>query len=771
MAQYNIRTRLVGTVAMGLTLLVLGMGTAQAQTSAAPEEQSGTDEIVVTARLRSEQALDVPVSVAAVTAAQIQTKGLTDIQSIAAQIPGIKVDSNIVAYGGSLTIRGVGSATSTASIEQAVTVNIDGVPLSYAGVVRLGQFDLGQVEILRGPQALFFGKNSTAGIISLRSAEPTNHWDAMVRGGYEFEAAERFVEGFISGPLSDTLKFRVAARYSNMDGWIRNIVPAGTPGAFGPANRRAPGTEEKMFKAALVWDPTDRLTVKIRGVYGDVDSQGTSLAQRWYCPLGTAQGPFAYPGQECKLDDQTASGDLSPALHSIDSRFPSNGVPYANFKQGLVSADLAYKLTDNLTLSSLTGFYDLKLDSADHVTFGPIAFVNFAVSTRKRTISEEARLTSSFSGPFNFMGGLFYQNDRYSERQTTVVGPTTYPIIGPLVVHGETISPFVQANMNVIENVTVSGGVRYTHETKRQDNPTYGALLLHEISFEDWSPEATLSWKPTKNLNLYGSYKEGYKSGGFQTEWIAIPTALAAGRNVNNSFGPEHVNGFEIGFKGALLNDRLRFNLAAYTYKYTGLQLSRFDPVLLTNTIYNVGSSRSKGVEADVSYRPFSGFTLAAAAAYTRSRYIAFTTACWTGQTAALGCDLATSTQNLAGKPLPRAPEWSGNINASYEGHLAPDFKYRLDGGWYYTGSYQTGSESIPWAIQKHYSTFDAGFAFGPDNDRWEVAFIGRNLTNKYYASSTGQVPATGNATRPADLFTTVNRGRELVARVTFHPF
>ena len=773
MTQGTTRARLIGTAAVGLALLIVGHGTAHAQAAAGAGEQATSDEIVVTARLRSEQALDVPVSIAAVTAAQIDNKGLSNIQAIATQIPALRVDSNIVLYGGSLTIRGVGSATSTASIEQAVSVNIDGIPISYAGVVRLGQFDLGQVEVLRGPQALFFGKNATAGIISLRSAEPTNTLDAMARVGYEFEAGEIFTEGYVSGPLSDTVKVRLAARYSDMDGWIRNIVPAGTPGAFGPHNRKAPGAKETLVKGAITFEPTERLSLKIRGAYGDVDSQGSSLAQRWYCPLGTAQGPFAYPGQECKLDNQTSTGDLNPALHAVDSRFPQDGVPYTIFKQGIVSADLSYELTDGLTLSSLTGYYKLSLDVADHVTFGPIAFVGFASTLRKRTFSEEVRLSSSFDGPFNFMAGLFYQKDRFLERQRTYVGANVVPDVGSFVIHGETISPFVQADFKVIDNLTLSGGVRYSHETKRQSNPipAYDALLRDKVTFEDWSPEATISWKPAPNINLYGSFKEGYKSGGFQTEWIAIPGALVAGVPVDNSYGPERARGFEIGAKATLMNDALRFNLALFNYKYTGLQLSRFDPVLLTSIISNVGASRSKGVEADVQYRPVPGLTLAGAISYNRSRYLEFISTCYTGQTAARGCDLATNTQNLAGEPLPRAPEWSGNITASYEGLLARDFKYRLNAGWFHTGSYMTMSEAIPEAKQHRYSTWDAGFAIGPENGRWEVAFIGRNLTNKFYASSSGQVPATGSATMRSDLFTTVNRGRELTARLTFRPF
>lgn len=747
---------------------------AKAQETPAPQmSESTTGDIIVTARRREEQSIDVPVAISAVTAAQLDAQGLTNLSSIASQVPQLKVDSNIVSFGGTLTLRGVSSATSTASIEQAVTVNIDGVPVSYAGVVRLGQFDLGQVEILRGPQALFFGKNATGGIISLRSAEPTDRPDAMVRAGYEFEAAERFTEGFISGPLTDTLKARLAVRYSNMDGWIDNIIPAGTPGAFGPHNRKAPGTEEFNIKGAITFEPTDRFVMKLRGAYSDVDTQATSLSQRFYCPTGRPQGPSVYPGEtDCALDNRTVTGDLNPALNAIDPRFPTDGVPFTTLKQSLMTADLSYNLSDTLALTSLTGLYNLELNTADHVTFGPIAIISFADTVKKRTWSEEVRLTSSLDGPFNFMAGLFYQNDRFSQNQTDVIGPRVIPQIGPLIIKGETLSPFIQASYELFDQLTFSSGVRYSKETKRQYNALYGDQLRHKISFEDWSPEFTIGWKPAETVNIYGSYKEGYKSGGFQTEFISIPSALVAGANVDNSYDAEFVKGFEVGLKAKALNGALRFNLAAYSFKYSNLQLGRFDPVLVTTVVENIGSSRTKGIEADFQYRtPLDGLSLSGAIAYNRSRYIEFLSACYNGQTAALGCDLTTRLQNLAGQELPRAPKWTGNATVNYEGKLSDDFKLRINAGANFSASYQTMSESIPAARQAHYTTYDAGFSFGPDDERWDVAFIGRNLGNKFYGSSAGQVPITGSATAPSDLFTTINRGRELTARLTIRPF
>ena len=128
-----------------------------------PAEGEGTralDVVYVTARKREEREIDVPVTMAAIPATEIDRRGLNDLTQLATAVPALRISNNTNALGGTLTLRGVSSATSTASIEQAVAVNVDGIPVSYAGIVKLGQFDLGQVEVLKGPQALFFGDSS-----------------------------------------------------------------------------------------------------------------------------------------------------------------------------------------------------------------------------------------------------------------------------------------------------------------------------------------------------------------------------------------------------------------------------------------------------------------------------------------------------------------------------------------------------------------------------------------------------------------------------------
>ena len=152
------------------------------------------------------------------------------------------------------------------------------------------------------------------------------------------------------------------------------------------------------------------------------------------------------------------------------------------------------------------------------------------------------------------------------------------------------------------------------------------------------------------------------------------------------------------------------------------------------------------------------------------ARYDRYNAQCYNGETAAAGCLPATNTQDLAGRPLPRAPKLSGTLGGLYQGTITPDFGFRLNADISYSGRYETLAELVPGSAQRHYETYDLGLAVGPKSGRWEAAFIGKNLSNVLYASSGAQVPITGSATRLSDVFTTVSRGRELLFRLTFRP-
>ena len=201
---------------------------------------------MVSARRSSERLIDVPVAVSALSPDTLTRNSITNLARVAQIVPFVNL-TPVPAQGGALfAIRGIGSPPTDPGIQQSVLVNVDNVMIGRGRVAQAGLFDLSQIEVLKGPQALFFGKNSPAGVISVTTADPGKSLAGYVRAGYEFEAHERYAEGAIGGPLTDTFRVRVAGRYSFIRGYLHNVAQPGSyprsgPGCpFAPLDARAP---------------------------------------------------------------------------------------------------------------------------------------------------------------------------------------------------------------------------------------------------------------------------------------------------------------------------------------------------------------------------------------------------------------------------------------------------------------------------------------------------------------------------------------------------
>src|SRR5687768_10927191 len=203
---------------------LLWMQPAAAADAAGDQTVSALEEVIVTARKRQENIREIPVAVTAVSAEKLDKYDLRSIEAIAASIPQLSVVRGSSGSGATISLRGIGSTFTSIGIEQSVAVILDGVYYGQGRIINEGFFDMKQVEVLRGPQALFFGKNATAGVLSFTSADPGASFEALARVGYEFEGHTANLEGVVSGPVTDTLGLRLAVRYSDMsDGYVTNI--------------------------------------------------------------------------------------------------------------------------------------------------------------------------------------------------------------------------------------------------------------------------------------------------------------------------------------------------------------------------------------------------------------------------------------------------------------------------------------------------------------------------------------------------------------------
>jgi iron complex outermembrane receptor protein len=270
---------------------------------------------------------------------------------------------------------------------------------------------------------------------------------------------------------------------------------------------------------------------------------------------------------------------------------------------------------------------------------------------------------------------------------------------------------------------------------------------------------------------VFGAYKQGFLSGGFNSSSVNFRASPA----VDISYNPEKIKGFEVGVKSLLLDGTLAVNAAAYSYKVTDLQVTNF--VNATNTIRNAGAVKIDGVEADFNYKtPLEGFGLHGAVAYNKGKYTSFVGApCYNGQTIALGCTIigGNPQQDLSGTELIRAPKVNASFGIGYDTPIGAALKIGLTADVTYSDSYLTDASSAPQSRNPSYSLIDAGVRLGDQNDIWQVAFIGRNLSNKHYWVASPNVPFTGggqgtNAGTLGDRFAGVSRGRELLFQVSY---
>jgi outer membrane receptor protein involved in Fe transport len=337
---------------------------------------------------------------------------------------------------------------------------------------------------------------------------------------------------------------------------------------------------------------------------------------------------------------------------------------------------------------------------------------------------------------------------------------------------GETKALFGQVTWKIIPTVELAGGVRYTHETKdsfftqpynnagltsifRPENSADGlGIVTANQVFNDWSPEVTLTWKPVDGILVYGAYKTAYKSGGFSNG--GINSAFSLNPFDDLTFDPEKARGFEAGIKTTLFDRQLRLNLNAYTYKYKNLQVDFFNsPIFAFQTL--TADARTKGVEAEFEYAPrfLTGFDLHGSINYNHARYTSFPFApCYAGETPDQGCNLlfndATASftrQNLNGKPLSVAPAWTGTLGASYDMPVGDGYTFGISADGRYSDHYLASGFGNPDSRQKSYVSLDASIRFGRDDDLWQIALIGKNLTNRFYVTGVVDGPSTGSGT------------------------
>ncbi|QXQ07479.1 TonB-dependent receptor [Sphingosinicellaceae bacterium] len=750
-------------------------------------------DIIVTARNRRERLIDVPVAATVLTAQALSRASAVQIAEIAKQVPQLEINIAGAGTGANVSIRGVGSSSIDAGVDQPVSLVIDGVGTSRGRLIFLGLFDVQSVEALKGPQALFFGKNSPAGVLSLTTTSPGTEFGGYAKASYNFDDHSRYLEGAVSIPLSETFAVRVAGRVLDSRGYLLNTAvsqpdpltraPDGSAVVTRPASRYQGQASGEIGRLTANWHPTEQFdaTLKFTGAHqhgSGAAGQSTIVA----CAPGATRpslvlGPLVLtdPTGTCKPDFKVSIADL-PLPNMIP--LSKTGRAFDDSTTYITSLNMNYRL-DDITLTSITGYINFNYANAGNFDYQSYGVLWGALTDSLKSYSQELRASSSFHGPFNFTGGLLYEHtDRVFSQDIKVPGFTAIDgrydnafSVDPT--KGNTYSAYLQLRYNILSNLELAGGARYTHEVKTgslQDiylrpgnvnNLPVGKIIHARVSNDNVSPEVTLSWHPVPNSTLYGAYKTGFLSGGIsnpgQINKTATPDLL--------TFRPVKVKGGEIGAKGSFLGSKLTVSSAAYIYDYTDLQVISFEPTTFSYTTKNAASARVKGIEVQANYRMDSNFSLRGAISYNHGRYTKFPNGqCYAGQTVALGC--SGGVQDLSGTPIGVSPDWAGNLGLTYDRALFGEVHgmFSIDG--YYRGKYDFTAANTyrPTAIQDGQVRVDASVRLYQPNKGFELALLARNLTNRLTILSGSDTPAGA----PGQLSGTLARGREVLVEASY---
>lgn len=768
----------------------------------AASEFTNAGDIVVTARQRNERLIDVPVAVTAISAQDVGRYGSRSLQDIAQMAPQVTIAKQASGSGSSFVIRGIGSSTLDTGFDQSVSINVDGIQTSRGRSLQQSYFDIAQVEILKGPQALFFGRNSPAGVISVATANPTRELSGGGTIGYEFATHEAQASGYLSVPITSTLGARFAFQASKSRGWMEHVPTSAVPGAEPatgmavlPSDKWGPKEREYLGRLTLAWDPTDNFNANLKLTGGkSLDNGEGTNGEIVYCgtPGVVSENGKVDPYADCKKNRKVSSSELPPEI--VKGVIAGNGGKSFSRYVPFIASLTANWNSDVVKMTSVTGYYqyDLKYFQTDFAK--TIYDQYFGSQTEKyKQFTQEVRALTTFDSPINFMIGGYYGDTTLDNAQSLRIAPLPAdPATGQYnslskigSVKSKTYSVFGQVNGKITDNLEAAAGIRWTKENKdvSQQNIYVHPLLIDLFTLnpfnsryrgKNWSPEATLTWHPTTRTTIYAAYKTGYKSGGF-----GLPALLTTGTSdADFTFGPEKVKGGEIGAKGEFLGGRLTVNSALYLYNYKGLQVDIFDGSKVTYQIFNAGSARSEGAEIDARYSPTSDLSFRAALGYNHTRYRNYLSACYGGQTIAEGCNLqfvggAFTRQDLGGAPTVRAPDWSGNIGVSYDHDVSSSLKVGLSTDVTGTSKYFFSETEGPGTLQKGFFKVNASIRLYPQDARWSVALIGKNLTDKYVVTGGSDRPGSGSgagtaAGTPADILGYIDRPREVLLQLGY---
>lgn len=771
------------------------------QDVAAPQD-SGIGDIVVTANKRSQSINSVGMSITAATGEQLESRGIRNTEDLVKAVPGFTFQPS--PYSTPVyTIRGIGLYDNGLASSPAVTTYVDEVSIPFPAMATGATLDVERVEILKGPQGTLFGQNSTGGAINYIAAKPTSEFAAGGSVSYE-----RFglVDGtaYVSGPLSDTLRGRLSVRGVSGGEWQYSTTR--------PEDRRG-ATRQLIGRLLLDWDATDRLRfrVNVNGFRDRSDTQAQQFSENILnvTAAGDPNNPYAI------VDPVRYAALTDPNSRRYDSSFTARQAVVAARLQGLEGVDLQkitdgalgqpvspnnaraadwtpewpnqldkkyyhgslrgdYDLTDDITLTSITAYQKLKSDvyqdldasyafAQDYRQFGSVSM-----------FSQELRLAGKTDRVNWLVGGNYDVVKQDETAQPYFLGLSLNEpapgfifstVNGNLRQKVKTAAVFGNLEYEIIDNLTLQAGIRYTDVKRRasicnsdttpeQNVSSFFTLITgvpiapgqcYQVDGSTFTPvltpdiqhlnENNTSWKVGANYKLpgggliYANVSRGYKAGIFST-------ILGSFTVQSDPAVQERVDAYEVGFKLPLFDRHVQFNGAGFFYDYTNKQIRAklLDPTFgLLEKLINVPTSQVWGIEGEIVAQPTTGLNISLSGTYMESKITSNDpTKQFYNQQGYVG--------TFKGSELPYTPKFTGVADIQYDWPVGDAYTAFVGGSVVHhsKSNATTGTDVLlndEYGLNA-YTTLDLRAGFGAVDQRWKFSIFGRNITNEYIVTT-----------------------------------
>lgn len=686
----------------------------------------GEEQVTVTVRRRSEPLQKVPVATSIFTAKDATRNNVHDLQGIFQFIPSANFRTSASSKDRTVFVRGIGTISTSPGVEPSVSTVLDGVVLARSGQATADLLDLEHIEVLRGPQGTLFGKNASAGAVNIVTAAPTEafhaHADASYFSGDEYRLSAGASGTLIPSKLTAIGSFLVGGYTGN----VHNVYNGETVNGY----------QHRGARTKLAWTPDDqtRVTLGLDYMYSNdaVPNGVFSSTSHVAYPTGAVTGNAA-------LAQALASKGITPSLNN--TRVSNNTLSKSIDHNGGASITLDRKF-GGYTLTSISAYrrwqntqdqdYDqLSQASASLPQLADHGWLDFWQA------SQEVRIASPKGHFFDYVAGLYYLHTSDSEtydRSLQPSGGTPTSGRANFGTTGNNYAAFAEGNLNFTKNFSAILGLRLLRDDLdyRFNRTSTSAAAVTGIRPDYTSSGSTahngyvdrigLQYDISRDIHAYFTYSHGYKGPAYNVFFNMQNTDAKALR-------PEQNNSYELGLKSQFLHHRITANFAAFIEDFSNYQANFLDTVAgaTVTRLINAGTVSSKGIEGDITARPFRYLTVGGNFAYTYATVDHFN--CPAG--APLSC-------NVNGQPLPFAPRWKFVLNADYTRPLNDRFSLSLDSDYTWQSRTQYSLTETPDTIQKAYGIWNLSTTFEDKKHKLRLTLIMRNAINTHYASYMG---------------------------------